>query len=89
MEAKQSRIDAIINETKSSEDWTAVIIPEAMIEDLDIAAISKARTEYKKRNPKYAEDVDHARLTGKYNDGKTDHPQLSLIVLYLLHETIR
>lgn len=58
IEAKQSRIDAIINETKSSEDWTAVIVTEATIEDLDVAAISKARIEYKKRNPKYADELD-------------------------------
>ena len=40
------------------EDWSSIIIPEATIEDLDKAAIVKARIEFKKRNPKYNEEVD-------------------------------
>lgn len=39
-------------------DWSLIIIPEATIEDLDKAAIVKARIEFKKRNPKYNEEVD-------------------------------
>lgn len=39
-------------------DWSSIIIPEATIEDLDKAAIVKARIEFKKRNPKYNEEVD-------------------------------
>jgi len=39
-------------------DWTAQIIQDATIEDLDEFAIKKARVEFSKRNPKYAEDID-------------------------------
>jgi len=39
-------------------DWTAQIISEAVIDDLDEEAIQKARIEFKKRNPKYKEEVD-------------------------------
>lgn len=39
-------------------DWSSIIIPEATIEDLDKDAIVKARIEFKKRNPKYNEEVD-------------------------------
>ncbi|MDO9615036.1 MAG: putative DNA binding domain-containing protein [Bacteroidota bacterium] len=39
-------------------DWTAQIIHEATIEDLDEIAIKKARVEFSKRNPKYDEDID-------------------------------
>ena len=39
-------------------DWSAEIVEEATIEDLDEKAIEKARLEFKKRNPKYAEELD-------------------------------
>lgn len=39
-------------------DWTAKIVPDATIEDLDVTAIKKARIEFIKRNPKYTEDID-------------------------------
>ena len=53
-------------------DWSMELVPEATIDDLDEFAIAKARIEFKKRNPKYAEDVskwtnakflDKAKLT--------------------------
>ena len=39
-------------------DWSATVIPEATIDDLDKEAIAKARIEFKKRNPKYSDDMD-------------------------------
>jgi ATP-dependent DNA helicase RecG len=39
-------------------DWTAQIVLDATIEDLDETAIKKARSEFRKRNPKYAEEID-------------------------------
>jgi len=39
-------------------DWTAQIVHDATIEDLDESAIKKARIEFSKRNPKYAEEID-------------------------------
>lgn len=39
-------------------DWSAQIIPSATVADLDEAALSKAREEYKKKNPRKAEECD-------------------------------
>jgi ATP-dependent DNA helicase RecG len=39
-------------------DWSAQIVPDTTIADLDEAAIQKARTEFKKRNPKYADEMN-------------------------------
>ncbi len=58
VEITQARLDAILSEVRPTEDWSAVIIPEAGIVDLDETAIKKARTEFKKRNPKYNEEAD-------------------------------
>ncbi|MGC4057084.1 MAG: putative DNA binding domain-containing protein [Chitinophagaceae bacterium] len=58
VEMQQSRLDAILNEVKSSEDWTAVVVSGASFSDLDPIAIEKARKEYVKRNPKYADEID-------------------------------
>ena len=41
-----------------NEDWTAKIIPDATIEDLDSTAILKAREGYKQRFPKLAKECD-------------------------------
>ena len=40
------------------DDWTAKVIPDATIEDLDKEAIEKARKEFKNRNPKYAKEME-------------------------------
>lgn len=67
------------------EDWTAVIVADATMEDLDNDAIKKARIEFAKRNPKYAEDMhtwsdakflDKAKLTIK---GKITRTALILL----------
>ncbi len=39
-------------------DWSAMIVPEAGLADLDPAAIHFAREQYKERHPKRAEEVD-------------------------------
>ena len=44
------------------EDWSAVIIPEATIDDLDVEAIALARKNFKDKFPDKAYDVD------KWND---------------------
>ena len=59
VEISKARLDAILTQVQVNEDWTKIIIPEATIEDLDKEAILKARIEFKKRNPKYADDVDY------------------------------
>lgn len=53
VEMTQARLNTIISEVLPREDWSAKIIPEATISDLDKAAIKKARVEFIKRNPKY------------------------------------
>lgn len=51
-EIERIRHQAIFN------DWTAQIVQDATFEDLDEFAIKKARIEFRKRNPKYAEEID-------------------------------
>jgi len=41
------------------EDWSAAIIPDATLEDLDPAAIDKARENYRKKFPEQATDINH------------------------------
>ncbi|TDB69254.1 AAA family ATPase [Arundinibacter roseus] len=58
VELTQARKEAILYEVKPTDDWSAVILPEATIEDLDVQALKKARFEFQKRNPKYAPELD-------------------------------
>ena len=64
VEITKSRLDAIITELRPNEDWSAIIIKDANINDLDDGAIAKAKIEFKKRNPKYIEEAD------TWNDAK-------------------
>ena len=66
-------------------DWTVQIVQEATIDDLDEFAIQKAKIEFIKRNPKYAEEIslwstqkflDKAKLTIK---GKITRTALILL----------
>jgi len=59
VEMTKARLDAILTQVQVNEDWSKVIIDEATIEDLDEEALRKARIEFKKRNPKYSNDVDN------------------------------
>lgn len=47
VEMTKSRLDSILNETMIIDDWSAEIIPEATIDDLDPKAIAFARLKYK------------------------------------------
>lgn len=58
VEMTEERHNKILHELIIDDDWTAKIVPNATIEDLDKDAIEKARKEYKKRNPKYAEEME-------------------------------
>lgn len=49
---------------QNSFDWTSQIVPLANINDLDEQAIAKARIEFKKRNPKYDNEI------ADWNDAK-------------------
>jgi ATP-dependent DNA helicase RecG len=59
VEMTKARLDAILTQVQLNEDWSKVIIPGATIQDLDYDAIKKARIEFKKRNPKYSDEVDN------------------------------
>lgn len=58
VELRKERRDAILQEVRMTDDWSAQIIPQATINDLDPDAIKKARVEFKKRNPKYVKSVN-------------------------------
>jgi ATP-dependent DNA helicase RecG len=61
-----------IRSQRTTSDWTAVIVEDANLDDLDKQAIQKARVEFVKRNPKYKQDeptwnntkfLDKAKIT--------------------------
>lgn len=58
VEMSEERHNSIIHELIIDDDWSAKVIPGATIADLDEEAIEKARKEFKKRNPKYADEMD-------------------------------
>ena len=57
VEMSEERHNKILHELIIDDDWSSKIIPEATIEDLDEEAIYKARREFVKRNPKYADEM--------------------------------
>ena len=52
------------------DDWSTQICPEATIDDLDPKAISRAREEYKRKNPQKAEEVDEWNYATFLNKAK-------------------
>ena len=59
VELKKERQDTILNEHLFVKtDWSANIIPNATIDDLEPKAILKAREEFKENNPKKAQECD-------------------------------
>lgn len=65
---KPSRLDAILSEPLSEDDWSAGIISEASIDDLDPAAIRKAREKFVELYPKREAEVatwDNAKFLNK------------------------
>lgn len=54
----KSRLDAIINEIIIQFDWSAEIVEEATLADLDEEALVKARFEFKRCHPRIADEVD-------------------------------
>ena len=59
VEMTKSRLDAILTQVQITEDWSKVIINTATIDDLDKNSIEKAKLEFKKRNPKYSDEVNN------------------------------
>lgn len=58
VELTQERLNAILEENNIVFDWSAEIVDEASIDDLDSEALKKARSEYKAVHPRLAEEVD-------------------------------
>ena len=58
VELTASRLNAILDEQDSTYDWSAQVVKEATIDDLDSDAIRLAREGYKQRFPKFAKECD-------------------------------
>ena len=58
VELTQERLNAILEENNIVFDWSAEIVDDASIDDLDPEALKKARSEYKAVHPRLAEEVD-------------------------------
>lgn len=56
VEMTPERMDAILSEPIAGNDWTAAIIPDATLEDLDPEAIRVARREYIAVHPNHTEE---------------------------------
>ena len=58
VELTASRLNVILDEQEQAYDWTAQIIEDAVIDDLDSDAIKLAREGYKQRYPKFAKECE-------------------------------
>ena len=58
VELTPERLNAILEETSPTYDWSAEIVAEATLDDLEPMALQKAREEYKSVHPKLADEVD-------------------------------
>ena len=58
VELTSERLNAILEETSPTYDWSAETIVEATLDDLDPKALQKAREEYKSVHPRLADEVD-------------------------------
>ncbi len=68
VELTSFRLNNILNQPHPSEDWSAVTLLDATLQDLDPNALVKARHEFAKRNPKYKEEIpawDDAKFLAK------------------------
>lgn len=52
------RMDAILSEPIAGKDWSAEIIPQATLQDLDPKAVQVAREKYKELHPHKIEEID-------------------------------
>ena len=58
VELTPERLNAILEETSPTYDWSAETIAEATLDDLGPKALQKAREEYKSVHPRVADEVD-------------------------------
>ncbi len=76
-------IEQIRGQTK--EDWSAQICPDATLNDLEPAAVAKARHEYKNKFPHLADDVEHWDDSTFLNKAKvTRNGQITRAAIILL-----
>ena len=87
VELREDRRRAILLEPLAGEDWSAVLVPQATLEDLDVAAIAKARekdAERHQRDP-WADQIPHwsaEKLLDKI--GLTLHGRITRACMLLL-----
>jgi ATP-dependent DNA helicase RecG len=58
VEMTQERMDAILSEPIAGDDWSAQVVEDATLEDLDPKAIRFARDKYKELHPSKEQEVD-------------------------------
>lgn len=58
VELTQERLNAILEENSPTFDWSAEIVQDASLEDLDVKALAKARSEFKAVLPRLVNEVD-------------------------------
>lgn len=58
VELTPERLNAILEETSPTYDWSAETIAEVTLDDLEPKALQKAREEYKSVHPRVADEVD-------------------------------
>ena len=58
VEMRKERLNAILDEITVINDWSAGIIADATVANLDETAILKARKEFIIRNPKYSSEIE-------------------------------
>jgi len=56
---RKERKETILAETTSIEDWSATLLKKQQLPILILMPLLRPENEYKKRNPKYAEEVDN------------------------------
>ena len=84
---REDRRRAILLEPLTGEDWSAVLVPQATLEDLDVAAIAKAREKYAERHQRepWADQIPHwsaEKLLDKI--GLTLHGRITRACMLLL-----
>lgn len=87
VELREDRRRAILLEPLTGEDWSAVLVPQATLEDLDVAAIAKAREKYAERHQRepWADQILHwsaEKLLDKI--GLTLHGRITRACMLLL-----
>lgn len=87
VEMKQDRHDAILREPLAGQDWSAEIVPNASVADLDPLAIAKAREKFvaKHQNERWAADLAHWSTREFLDRAKiTAHGHITRAALLLL-----